>query len=76
VENNHLSFDHWGGFDINYWIDFYADTASSNWYWPYREYANKWHHPVAVTNWAMGNADKFLINLSISTSLNQYLTSR
>jgi hypothetical protein len=71
VENNQSSFDFWGdyswgdysGYENNYWIDFYADTASSNWYWPYREYANKWHHPVAVTNWASGNAENLFINL-------------
>jgi hypothetical protein len=39
---------------VGLWIGLYADSGASNWYWPYRKYANKWHVPMAVTRWAPG----------------------
>lgn len=43
-----------GQYGAGLWIDFYAETGASNWYWPYRQYTNKWHVPMAVTRWAPG----------------------
>ncbi|OWA54319.1 putative Lymphocyte antigen 75 [Hypsibius exemplaris] len=66
IERNKTFEDDYGeSWGDDHWIDFYSDSEGDNWYWPHRDNeTNKWHIPMAVTNWALNEPKTFLLGVA------------